>query len=633
MLKILRLLGALFAALVGLVVVGGPALAADGSIQYVQPGENGTVSILVSVPADATADLKSVGVTIGGSPVDATAVPAKTSQAVKRSAVLVIDTSDSMSGATFDAAKQAAQAFVDGLPSDVSIGIVTFAKDVAEPLALTDDHAAATSVIDGLSLARGTALYDGIQAAAQMAGAEGQRTLLVLSDGADTTKSSLSDVTGAIEDSGVIVDVVSLDGAPTAALKDLAGAGSGQVIPATSQALESTFAAEADALDRQVLVTAQVPASLTSNEQTVAVSLDTDQGPVKTSVLATVADVANAPSLAPPVTSGGFAVPAWAMFVGVALLGAGLVSVAILLVPAKAAAPSVEERITTYTSTTFGAAEPEKPKLDATEALGQAKDVAAQMLRRNRGLEQRISHRLEGAGSELKPNEWLLVHLGIVIVAGLLGLLIGGGSIVLGLVFLALGVVGPWVFLGLKRSRRRRKFNDSLPDVLGLMSGALTAGLSLSQAADTVHREGPEPVATEFKRVLVETRLGVDLETALGDLAVRFDSKDFAWVVMAIKIQRQVGGNLAELLDTVAETMRERAYLRRQVAALAAEGKLSAYVLGGLPPIFLLYLVLTNGSYVNPLFTDPRGLIMLFGGGLWLGVGAFWMSKLVKVEV
>ena len=106
-----------------------------------------------------------------------------------------------------------------------------------------------------------------------------------------------------------------------------------------------------------------------------------------------------------------------------------------------------------------------------------------------------------------------------------------------------------------------------------------------------------------------------------------------SWVVMAIRIQRQVGGNLAELLDTVAATMREREYMRRQVASLSAEGRLSAWVLGLLPPLFMLYLVITQRSYIAPLFSDPRGWFMLAFGGLWLGIGVFWMSRLVKVEV
>ena len=165
------------------------------------------------------------------------------------------------------------------------------------------------------------------------------------------------------------------------------------------------------------------------------------------------------------------------------------------------------------------------------------------------------------------------------------------------------------------------------------MSGSLSAGLSLAQSVDTVVREGTEPISSEFKRVLIETRLGVSLEDALEGVADRFESKDFHWVVMAINIQRQVGGNLSELLNTVAATIREREYMRRQVAALAAEGKLSAWVLGGLPVAFLIYLTLTNRDYVMPMYTEPMGWMMLLGGGLLLGVGVFWMSRLVKVEV
>ena len=164
------------------------------------------------------------------------------------------------------------------------------------------------------------------------------------------------------------------------------------------------------------------------------------------------------------------------------------------------------------------------------------------------------------------------------------------------------------MWLGFKRSRRRKTFSKGLPDTLQLMAGSLTAGLSLAQSIDTIVNEGIEPISSEFRRVLVETRLGVSLETALEGVAERFDSKDFAWVVMAINIQRRVGGNLAELLDTVAATIREREYMRRQVAALAAEGKLSAFVLGGLPPLFFIYLLLHEVRLrLGPVVT-PAGL-------------------------
>ena len=134
--------------------------------------------------------------------------------------------------------------------------------------------------------------------------------------------------------------------------------------------------------------------------------------------------------------------------------------------------------------------------------------------------------------------------------------------------------------------------------------------------------------------MLVETRLGVSLETALEGVAERFDSKDFAWVVMAINIQRRVGGNLAELLDTVAATIREREYMRRQVAALAAEGKLSAFVLGGLPPLFFIYLLLHEVRLrLGPVVAARWATSCWAAACCILGVGAFWMSRIIKVEV
>ena len=227
----------------------------------------------------------------------------------------------------------------------------------------------------------------------------------------------------------------------------------------------------------------------------------------------------------------------------------------------------------------------------------------------------------------------MLVHAAAFVIITLVGLLIGRGNLVVGIIFMVIGALVPWIYLGFRASQRRKKFDSLLPETLQLMSGSLSAGLSLMQSVDTIVREGQEPVRSEFKRVLVETRLGVSLEDAMDGVADRFDSRDFRWVVMAIKIQRQVGGNLAELLNTVADTMREREYIRRQVAALAAEGKLSALVLGALPVLFFLYLLLAQGDYVKPLYDDVRGLILLGGAAGWLGVGVFWMSKLVKVEV
>ncbi len=320
--------------------------------------------------------------------------------------------------------------------------------------------------------------------------------------------------------------------------------------------------------------------------------------------------------------------PGWSLYAGLGALGLGLLGVLALAVP-REREMTAEERVNRYTTGMPAG----QVAVQQEDQLASAKSAAASLLKRNKSLELRIAARLEAAGSQVNSSEWLLIHTGIAIVAGFLGTLIGGGSLGIGLIFLAIGVFGPWFYLGFRRRRRRKAFSSALPDTLQLMAGSLSAGLSLAQSVDTIVNEGNEPIASEFRRVLVEARLGVSLETALTGVAERFESKDFEWVVMAINIQRRVGGNLAELLDTVASTMREREYMRRQVNALAAEGKLSAYVLGGLPPGFLLYLVLTKGDYVSVMFTRPLGWLMLGGGAVILSVGAFWMSRIIKVEV
>jgi tight adherence protein B len=201
------------------------------------------------------------------------------------------------------------------------------------------------------------------------------------------------------------------------------------------------------------------------------------------------------------------------------------------------------------------------------------------------------------------------------------------------LVALLLGAVLPWLYLSLRRRRRFAAFKDQLADTLQLMSGSLSAGLSLPQSVDTVVREGVDPIAGEFRRALMETRLGVEMEEALMGVANRMRSVDFEWIVMAIRIQREVGGNLAELLTKVAETIREREYLHRQVKTLSAEGRLSVWILGGLPPGFVGYLMLTNRGYVMPLFSSPIGLVMVTMMVILLTTGILWMKKVVKVEV
>lgn len=140
-------------------------------------------------------------------------------------------------------------------------------------------------------------------------------------------------------------------------------------------------------------------------------------------------------------------------------------------------------------------------------------------------------------------------------------------------------------------------------------------------------------MGSELRRVIVESRLGKPVEDALDDCAARMGSPDFEWAVMAVKIQREVGGNLAELLQTVSTTMVERERLRRDVKSLTAEGRVSGYVLGVLPPGLGLFFYVSNPTYMKPLFTQTVGQIALGIAAVSMGIGFAWMNKIVKIEV
>lgn len=629
-------------AVAAVLALAAPASADDGTIAHVEAGENG-LQVLVNVPPGAQVDLGAVTATLDGTELDATASRLDDDAEVRRTTILAIDTSRSMARkGRFDAAKQAAATYLDTVPDDVEVGIVTFDNDVTVALEPTTDRAQALAVVNGLDLALDTVLYDGVEAAVNAAGDVGQRTVLVLSDGADTgSTASLDDVTQVVGDTNTLLDVVALglEGKALEPLRAMAAAGTGRVITSSGPALADAFRSEADVLAQQVLVTAPLPDGFDATQATVEVRLPTAGEPVVARALAPIqkSSAPTPPALPKLDSPGGWDAPGWLLYVGLGGLAVGLLAVAFLLVPGPRAPMSIAEHVEAYSMRTSGvtekASDQQSSKPASEPVLEQAKAAAAGILEHNAGLDDRLKRRLSAAGSELKPSEWLLVHVGVVLAFGLFGLLIGQGSLVVGLVLLVVGAFVPPLYLSLRASRRRKAFNEALPEVLQLISGALSAGLSLPQAVDTVVREGPEPIAGEFKRVLVEARIGVSLEDAFDGVAARFESKDFAWTVMAIRIQRQVGGNLAELLDTVAATMRERAYLRRQVSTLSAEGRLSAYLLGALPPVFALYLFLTNREYLEPLVADVRGWALMAVGVLFLAAGSLWMSRIVKVDL
>jgi tight adherence protein B len=619
------------------------AVAASSSIDYVEPDEGRlkVVVQLIGLPRGERPDLATVSASLDGEPVRARAEALGDTEAevtIERTAVLALDVSNSMRGEKFEAAKLAANVFLDQVPDDVEVGLVTFAGEVEEVQAPTTDRQAVRAAIAGLQLSRATLLYDGLLAAIEASGGQGSRSVLLLSDGADTSDTDVSEVAARVEESDVVVDVVALAQARrnTATLGELASAGNGQVLSAADpEALTEVFAEQAANLAKQVLVTVVPPADLGGRERTLEVTLTVDDEPVVTEAFVAVPEAPVEAGLglaAPTPVEAGLSVPREYMLGGLAAA-----TLALVVIVAGGSRDSQQDQIDrgieAYTRKGAQRIAQANRQADNQSKTSAAVAVAESVLEGQKGLEVKLGEKLDAAGLAFKPAEWLLVHVGVTLGLGVIGLLLSGGNLLMMLAGLFFGGVGAWAFLSFKHSRRLKAFKNQLADTLQLMSGALSAGLSLAQSVDTVVKEGTDPMAGEFRRALIETRLGVEIEDALAAIADRMGSVDFEWVVMAIRIQRQVGGNLADLLNKVAETIREREYLERQVLTLSAEGRLSVWILGGLPPAFMAYLMVSNPSYVGVMFESPLGWAMLILMAILLTAGIFWMKKLVKVEV
>jgi tight adherence protein B len=207
------------------------------------------------------------------------------------------------------------------------------------------------------------------------------------------------------------------------------------------------------------------------------------------------------------------------------------------------------------------------------------------------------------------------------------------GGPILALVALIFIVIAPPAILNLLAAQRLRKFNSQLPDTLQLLASSLRAGFSFLQGVEAVAQEVSDPMGSELRRVIVEARLGRPVEESLDECAARMKSDDFDWAVMAVNIQREVGGNLADLLQTVSVTMIERERLRRDVKGLTAEGRMSAIVLGCLPPALAMVFYVTNPAYISVLFTHLGGQIALGVAVVAMLLGFFWMKKIVDIKV
>ncbi len=277
-----------------------------------------------------------------------------------------------------------------------------------------------------------------------------------------------------------------------------------------------------------------------------------------------------------------------------------------------------------------------------TESLSQADQLiqsaivkraitVAESLAERRGFTERVNQQLERADLPLRAGEVLVALSGGAVLLSVLVYAVSRSIIGSVLVLLAILTAG-FFSLQMMGTRRLRKFELQLPDTLQLLAGTLRAGYSLPQGLDAVAKEMPDPIGSELAKAMSDASLGRDLEESLNDVGEKMDSPDFAWTVLALGIQREVGGNLNELLTTVADTITQRERLRGEVKALTAEGRVSAGILTMMPPSIMMIIFVMNPDYIKPLFTTVVGLILL-GLGIFAGVvGLLWMKKVITID-
>lgn len=321
------------------------------------------------------------------------------------------------------------------------------------------------------------------------------------------------------------------------------------------------------------------------------------------------------------------------------LIGALAIGVAVFLFAFGLIVPTVQTRreqrlaaVESYVAPTMVRSRREGK--EASSSLSERLVVFGERRMQGRRSTARTMQLIHRADLPLRAGEWFVLCVVAVIAAVAVGVVLLPGATLIGAILgLTLGVVFPQVLLRFLAARRAKAFERLLPDALVLVSTSLRSGFGLPQSLDAVAQDSAPPVGKEFSRALAETRIGTDIADALEHMAERMGSEAMAMAVMAIRIQREVGGNLAETLATTAHTLREREALYGQMRTLSAEGRLSAYILIALPIGVFFYMTLVNREYVQLLWTHPLGLLMSAGGLVSLFFGILWMRKVVTIEV
>ena len=611
--------------------------------------EGGQTQMVVEFRNFATApDPAAVEVTVDGQAVSDLVVETVSASAVPVGVVLVIDASGSMEGAPIESAKAAATSFIAQARTEDRIAIVTFADEVQVLSGFSNNKDALNQAVGAIVAAGETAFNDGvIQGIAMFAEANAADLLpnmIVLSDGDDTaSEATLEEAVAAVEGSDVRTFGVALESPDfnPEPVQQIATAGGGLFLSTPDPETLSTLYDEIGQEISNTLVARFVSPISTPGDVEFAVAY---QGLTAVQAFAvsgyavttTTSQITTTTSLAPLTTvvvesSAALSIDTL-ILIGAAGLGLTIFLFLIILFgreddddPGR-----FSKRLQAYGRRGKGPEEEKESFLARIPLLNRFTQAAEEEVRK-RGLLSGVNAGLEQANIPMSPGEAILGMIGLSAVGGILFAIFNG--VLFGVIAFVVLLMLAVFMIRWAGGREKKRFEKQLPDTLTLMSTSLRAGYSLLQATEAVASEAPDPTAREFGRAIVEARLGRTVTDSLNGIVERTQSKDFEWAVMAIEIQREVGGNLAEVLQTVGDTMRARNRLKGEIRALTAEGRISAIVLGALPFLLFVFLWATNRDYLEPLITSTFGQIALGIGVILIAAGLFWLKKIVDIEI
>jgi len=313
------------------------------------------------------------------------------------------------------------------------------------------------------------------------------------------------------------------------------------------------------------------------------------------------------------------------------LIGGGVIALVLLVVGIVVSATgdktSMDDRINKYLE--------EDKKTDTKESKSALTDWVNKRVEKS-SFGGRISRELARADLKFKPGEYIGLYVIAVMGGALIAFLLGGRLLLSAIIGGGIGALLPRMYVKSQQSKRLTRFNGQLPDMLNLMVNGLRAGFSTLQAMEAVSKELPPPICDEFRRVVQEMQLGIPMEKALDNLLRRIPSQDLDFLITAINVQREVGGNLAEIMDVISYTIRERIRIKGDIRALTAQAIYSGRALALMPIGLLCILWFLNRSYVMEFFNKETilcGGIALGGAGVLITVGYFVMTRIANVEV